>query len=115
MKKEKIFEVINLLALVPLLLYFFLKELWLPIASATLLTMSLFMPYVAGLIAKGWLKFGHILSTLATTVILAIFYFLFLTPLATCYRWSRKNRSNTTSNYVKREHSFSASNFAKPW
>ena len=55
---------------------------WPWILSGSLLLAGLFMPGTLGPVFKVWMKFGHIMNRVNTTIILTVVFFVVFTPVA---------------------------------
>lgn len=91
---------------------------WLTVAIVLVLT-TLMSPWLAGWIAFGWTKLAELIGSVVSRVLLALVFFLVLTPMALFRRaigsdpLSLKKPKNST--WVGRDHTFTASDLDKPW
>jgi hypothetical protein len=91
-------------------------------AAALLLAVGLFAKPVARGIALGWLKLAELLGAVNSRIILALIFYLFLTPIALLARATRgdflllKRRGAPDRTYwQKRDHAYAAGDLEKLW
>lgn len=86
---------------------------WL-MAAAGLAVLALAVPIVLKPLLKAWLAVGHVLGTLNTWLLLALAFFLLITPLALVFRMigrdTLKLRAEPAPSYwtSREEHTFSS-------
>ena len=91
---------------------------WLALA---LLCLGLFFKKPAAFVAGAWLKFGHILGTINSRIILTLIYYLALTPLALLKKLFSedslrlKKKPHGESYYEPRNHLYAPADLEKPW
>lgn len=85
MESVYLLKALNGLSLLFLVLFFLFGKTCL-IISAIFLLMALFGGKFSLLLAKGWIKFGQIIGTILTKILLAMIFYLFVTPLGFLYR-----------------------------
>jgi hypothetical protein len=66
-------------------------DVWTGLA-ATLATASLLRPSLLDPASRGWMKLARFLAPIGNAVVLAIFFFLVLTPMAIALRLARRDR-----------------------
>ena len=119
--RERSLETTGILALASLILGLLVH--WTPwyVLAAGFLLIGLFLKRSAELVTRAWLAFAHALGTFNTTVLLALAYYLVLTPLAVFYRivhgdFLRMGRSRKgPSLWHVRDHEYSAKDLEKMW
>lgn len=120
MARKTILETLAVLALVALVFHLWLGHAWLIYLATALLILALVPNPLATLITKGWLKFSELLGAVMSRVVMALIFFLFLTPLALFYRLF--NRAAADHFLKKRdtywraaEEKFTKASFEKPY
>ncbi len=114
-------ETLAVLAAFLLLLNLLTHRQWLVPAALILLAVGLFVRPLARLLSKGWLGFAGVLGAFNSKLILALVFYLFLTPLAFLYRLFTKNPLQLKNDqvpgslYIERGHHYSAADFEKMW
>lgn len=88
---------------------------WL-IAATTLLSIALLRPLLLSPAYRAWMKFGHGLSIVNTYVLLAIVFFVLITPLALFFRLIGRDALNrkftqSRSYWVKQDKAWPAESF----
>ncbi len=77
------------------------------------------IPVTAQYISLGWYKLGEALGWVNGKVLLSVVFFIFLTPIALIYQWTKKNplykKDPGESVFKVREHTFSAKDLRDPW
>jgi len=119
--KEKNLE--TLLAIIAglLVIYIATKRMAFVTVSVLLALTGLFSSYLTSKIAWLWNGLSHIMGAVMSRVILSVMFFLFLFPIAIISRLFRKNdslqlkRTNESSYYATREHSYSPEDLENPW
>jgi hypothetical protein len=99
----------------PLLIFYVLWFPLLPLVylAGSVLLLALFsVPPVPWLLKK-WMGLLHWVGILNTKIILALVFFLVLTPIAWIYRLSRKTAPKRDSTFSERNHTFSAADFER--
>jgi hypothetical protein len=82
---------------------------------------SAFESRITTAIAKGWMKFGHVIGTFNSKLILTIIFFVVLTPIAFLFRLFNKHlvdhfKVNNRSTYFDDlNKSYEKSDFEKLW
>jgi hypothetical protein len=94
------------------------NELFLYISLGLGVTGIFFKP-IAKYIAVAWFKLADILSYVTSKIILGILFFAVLFPVSILYKLLNndklKLKRSETSNWVERNHAFSASDIEKIW
>ena len=114
-------ETLTVLAAFLLLLNLFLHRQLFVSAALALLIIGLFIRPAARIISRVWLRLAELIGTFNSRVILALVFFLFLTPLAYLFRlFSKnplqlKNSRDTESLYQERNHLYNRADFEKMW
>lgn len=66
-----------------------------------------------------WMKIAHILGYINSKILLSVVFFVFLLPVATLYRLSKKNllqlRRGQGSYYHTRDHQYTAKDLENTW
>lgn len=92
------------------------KWLWL---SGGLLLILFLSGTLSLIIHRLWMKLGHYLGRVTTPLILGLFYYLLLSPLALLSRLRRKDplklKNNNDSLFNKDEKLFVPADFENPW
>lgn len=119
MKKEKAFETIIVLALVPLILYLRFKVSWLIYLSIVFLSLSIVSKRAAIVIGQVWFSFSHYLGVVMNYILMFFIFYLILTPLSFFQRLFGKNqllkKEKGNSYFHKRNHVYSSKDIDKPW
>ena len=119
MKRCKDLETLIILALVPLVLYLIYKDTVFLYSSIILLVIAIFFKGLSGYISTVWYIFSEYLGLVMNTIILAVIYFLILTPLAFLQRLTRNNQilkeRDEHSYFIVRNHRVTLSDIQKPW
>jgi len=90
-------------------------------ASLVLLVVGLFVKPVAHTVSRCWLRFAEVLGSVNSKIVLAVTFYLFLTPLAFLFRLfaknplQLKNTGDGASLYVERKHRYTSADFEKLW
>ena len=119
MEKRKIHETSLVLTTGFLMIFIITKnELFLYISLGLGIT-GIFIKPIAKYIAVAWFKLADILSYVTSKIILGILFFIVLYPVSILYKLSNNDRLRLkrpeTSNWVERNHTFSASDIEKIW
>ncbi len=119
MKKEKTVEAI-LVIVVGFLLIFFLKDQKVFLYISFIIGLvGIFIKPLAVLIAKGWYKLGDILGFVVSKVVLALLFFLLVTPVALLHNLFNKDtlrlKKSDRSFWSDRNHLFVSNDFEKIW
>ncbi len=86
MERVDLLKTLNGFSLFFLVLFFIFGKLSLLVVSAIFLLITLFGGKFSILLAEGLIKFGQIVGTILTKVLLAMVFYLFVTPLGFLYR-----------------------------
>jgi hypothetical protein len=114
-------ETMSILAAASLVFGLVLKIQILLYLALAFLIIGTFIKSLAGLIARGWLAFAHVLGTINSKIILSLIFFLFLTPLALAYRLFHgdfmkiKKSPGSASYFTLRDHLYSAKDLENIW
>jgi Na+-translocating ferredoxin:NAD+ oxidoreductase RnfD subunit len=116
----KTLETICVLALFSLVLFIVTQWTFFCYASLALLTTALFLKTAAEKISQGWLKFAGVLGSLNNKILLALLFYLLLTPIALLYRFFNKDPLKldlkaTGSYYSERDHTYDSDDLTKMW
>ncbi len=92
---------------------------WLPIAAGLTLA-TLLSPWLARLVAWGWMSLSQAIGHVVSRVLLGIVFFLVLTPIALLQRAAgrdslRIKRPDPGSGFHRRDHAFTAKDLERPW
>ncbi len=122
MNASKALETLAVLALVSLAAGLYFDARPFSILALALLFTGLFLKRIAVRIAEAWMRFAGVLGAFNSRVILALIFYLFLTPLAFVYRlfhgdFLRLRRADDpkTSYWTRRDHRYSAGDLGKIW
>lgn len=89
------------------------------LAATALAVIFLLVPFLGKAIAKAWMKLAMFLGHWNGRILLTLVFFLFLTPLAFLYRLfgkgKKENKVDANSNYVIRNHTYTAEDLDKMW
>ncbi len=118
--EKKHFETLNVCSFFLLVLFLITKKPVLLYISFGLIGMSIFIKPLGRVIADSWLKFSYLIGTFNSRILLTLFFFLFLTPLALIRRLSRQNllqlkKGNDDSYWKKVEKEFQRDSLEKTW
>lgn len=92
------YNVIITLAVACLAAFIIFKSKWFVFAALCLLLLALFFTRAAFLIASGWKHFSLAVGNFNSKVLLFVFYFIFLTPVAYLFRLFNKNLVDNFTN-----------------
>lgn len=121
MSREKTLETISVLSLVSVVvdLVFRLEPCYFLVIG--LLFTGIFLKRPAEMIASAWMKFAHILGAVNTRILLAVSFYLVLTPVALMYRLFHgdflhigQGRDETSLWHV-RDHTYTEKDFENMW
>lgn len=121
LSREKTLETLGVLALVSLAAGLFFRLELLTYLAGGLLLIGSFLKQPAAIIASAWLKFGHLLGTINTRILLALAFYLVLTPIAVVYRILHPDflqighGRKTSSLWHERNHEYTARDFDNMW
>ncbi len=121
MDKLNLIKTLNGLSLFILILFFIFGKSWLLVLSAIFLFLSIAGGRFSYLLAELWLKFGQLIGTVLTKIVLTIVFYFLVTPLGFLFRiFNReiylffKNRSKDT--YFKDvNYEYKKEDFEKLW
>jgi len=118
--RKKQLETMAVFALLALLFGTRLRSQLLVYLAMGFLVIALFVPPLARLITRIWLKFSIILGSLSNKVLLTIMFYLILTPLAFLYRLFNKDplrlaRKGSGSYYCERNQTYTRADLQKMW
>ncbi|MBS1659198.1 MAG: hypothetical protein JST18_14015 [Bacteroidetes bacterium] len=115
---KEVYTTIIILALASLGLNYVFHLRYADYAAAVLLLIALFVYPVAVWITIGWLKFAQLLGTINSKILLTLIFFIFLFPIATLYRLSKKDplqrkklNKEGTSYFSSRNHTYQPDDF----
>ncbi len=89
--EKKQFETINICALFVLILFLITGKVFLLYIGMGLLVISVLIKPLGRLFANAWLKLSLVIGTFNSRVLLTIFFFIVLTPLALVRRIFRRD------------------------
>lgn len=91
---------------------------WLTVAIVLVLA-TLLSPWLARWIAFGWTKLAELIGSVVSRVLLAVVFFLVLTPMALLRRITGSDpltlNEPKNGTWVERDHLFTAKDLDKPW
>ena len=91
---------------------------WLTVAIVLVLA-TLLSPWLARWIAFGWTKLAELIGSVVSRVLLAVVFFLVLTPMALLRRITGSDpltlNEPNKGTWVERDHLFTAKDLDKPW
>ena len=96
-----------------LLLYYFSQVEFVLWIGLSYLILCLFIPVVDSFNHKAWLTITHFLQKIMNPVLMAIIFFLFLTPIAILSRVFKKKTPKTNSTF--KEVDWKDNNFEEGW
>lgn len=120
MNREKNLETLLAISFGLLVLFLIFKiPIFLNIAVA-LVGVGIFSDYLSSKITWVWLKLAMILGIINGKILLTFLFFVFLTPIAFLMKLFSKpsfifNKSNTSSMFVERNHTYSAKDLENIW
>ncbi len=118
-KERSPYETLLALCIVLLIAYVVFDISWAAKASLVLGLVGLLSKTIAGYVHRFWMSFTHILGTLMTHLLLFLVFYLFLVPIAFLYRLAgkagMKKSLGKESNYVERNHTFTAKDLENLW
>lgn len=89
------------------------------VVALAILILSALSEKAAVTIEKGWLWFGEKVGKINAAILLFLIYYLFLTPIAFLSRIGSKDplklNAPEKSNFVFKQHSYSAKDLENPW
>jgi hypothetical protein len=121
LSRDKTLETLGVLALASIAAGLYFKLEFLQYFAGVLLLIGIFLKRPAVLIASAWLKFGHLLGTINTRILLALAFYLVLTPLAVIYRMFHRDflqigpGRRSASLWHERNHTYTARDFENLW
>jgi hypothetical protein len=102
-----------------IVLYFVFRSKYFLIAAGILGAIFLLLPSLGDWIVKMWLKFGEALGYVNSRIILAILFFLILTPVALVQRIFKKDslmlKRGSSSLFFERNHQYTKKDLENPW
>jgi hypothetical protein len=118
--RVQVLETFAVFAAVALIASILTKRDFFSLLAMGFLFSALFMKRPAGKITWLWLKLSAILSRINNGIILAILFYLVLTPVALIYRIFNKDPlhlkiNNIGSCYTERNHTYSKTDLEKMW
>jgi hypothetical protein len=126
LSREKVLETLGVLALACLVVGHLARRPGVRsgflVAAALLLAAGLFVKPAGALIARAWLKFAHVLGAVNSRILLAVIFYLVLTPIAVLARLTRgdflllKKRTGADRSYWQvRDRAYTAEDIGKLW
>lgn len=117
MKTKKEYEAILVIALGFTLLYFWLDWEYLLYLAGVVLIPGFSSKWVRVHIVRSWFGLARVLGAINSRILLALVYYLLLTPLAWMKKlFARKDTNNHGSSYfVERNHTYTPDDFDNPW
>jgi len=119
--RKKDLETIAVLAAAAFILFLAFRKSAFLFASFGLLLLGLFFKGASAVIVRWWLRFAEALGAFNARVILALVYFLVLTPIAIVFRLFAKRHVNSpraafgSSYFIVRDHICAAQDLEKMW
>lgn len=118
--KLKHLETINVCAFFLIIISLLSKRPVFLYIGLTLIGISIFVKPLARIIAVGWLKFSILLGTANSKIILTVFFYLFLTPLALVRKLGRHNllavsKPRGETYWKTKNKEFGKENMSKTW
>ncbi|NVN99752.1 MAG: hypothetical protein HXX17_10535 [Geobacteraceae bacterium] len=118
--RVQVLETFAVLAAISLLAAIFYHRQGFILVALALLLVVLFIKHLAEGITNWWLKFSALVSGINNRVILALLFYLILTPIALIYRLFNKDalnldRSESQTYYFDRYHTYSKNDLEKMW
>jgi hypothetical protein len=119
MKKEKTLEAILVITTGFLLLFLINGKLWFLYIAFGAGVIGIFIKPLASLLAKGWFKLGELLGFVVSKVVLAVLFFIILTPISFLYNIFNKDtlqlKRTEKSLWVERNHGFGPDDLKNSW
>jgi len=121
LSRERTLETLSVLALASAGAGLFFRLELFHYLAVGLLFIGAFLKRPAAVIASAWLKFGHLLGTVNTRILLALAFYLVLTPLAVIYRIFHHDNlqighnRKASSLWHERNHDYTAKDFENMW
>jgi hypothetical protein len=118
--KSEPIKTVLVITLGMLLVYIVIHAQWALIISLAVGILGLLSNYLAKKIHYLWMKLTWILSLIIPNIILSIFFYFFLTPIAILSNiFGEKNqlslKNNTTTLFKEQYKQFTKETFEKPW
>ncbi len=122
MTTEKVEKLKSLVTLVVgfLLVFLITKKVVFVYVAFCISIIALYIPFIAGLLFRGWTGLIHVLGTINSYILLTVIFFIILIPLAFASRLFKKNTllkadSDSDSYYITREHEYTAEDLKNVW
>lgn len=118
-KKDR-FEHILSLNLACILLFWISGKLFFLVSGFIIGLTPFLLPAISQKISKGWKHFGELLGKINGAVLLAIVFFLILTPIALIYRLGNRHKAflinrKAQSTFVVRNHEYKPEDLKNMW
>jgi hypothetical protein len=119
MKKEKTLEALLVIITGFLLLFLIYEKEWMLYVSFGTGIAGILVKPLATLLAKGWFKLGDLLGFVVSKVVLAVMFFIILTPIAFLYNIFNRDtlhlKRKEKSLWSDRNHSYVADDMNNSW
>ncbi|SMD32767.1 hypothetical protein SAMN04488029_1118 [Reichenbachiella faecimaris] len=118
MKIKKDFETLLVISSGLALLYFWLDIVYLWYISISILVLGVISPWLGRHIVRVWKGLSMILGAINTHILLAIVFYLILTPVALLRRILSKRPEldqTRSSFFLTRQHTYEPHDFEHPW
>ena len=117
---RKHFETLNVCSFFLLIFFLITKKLVFLYISFGLIGVSVFIKPLGRLIAVSWLKFSYFIGTVNSRVLLTLFFFLFLTPLALIRKVTRQDllqlrKTGDNSYWKNTDREYDKTSLEKTW
>ena len=110
------YESVLAITLLLLLIQYFFPQSWLPAVIIGFVIACLLFARLSDIVHWVWTTLTKIIGTVMSTILLSLVFLFFLTPIAWLYRLSkRKVQASEGSNFVERNHQYSAEDLDHPW
>ena len=117
--KLKNLETCMVLALALVIAFLFKPEILFLCFAIGLGLIGLFVPVLANAIRWAWFGLAEILGAITSKILLALIFFLFLTPIALLYRLFHKKHlgqgTDKTTYWISRAYRFGPKDLENPW
>lgn len=108
-----------LVLVLALILAFWVYDLnWCLYLALVIAAIGLFVPPIANAIRWAWYKLAEGLGAITSRILLAIIFFLLLTPIAFLYRFFQRKKwvsYDSQSAWITRNHTFQKEDLENPW
>jgi hypothetical protein len=119
MKQDKIYEALLVIVTGFLVLFFVFNNSVFLYVSVVVGGIGIFIKPLGKLIAKGWFLLGELMGFVVSKIILALLFYLFLTPIALLHNLFNKDilriRKTPETLWHKRDYNYKEKDFKNIW